>query len=288
MRRKVVAVWVGLLIMISSIAILVEIAERVEAPYIPHDPFRIDNDAEFVSMAGSEGWAGNGLPGSPYIIEGYDINGSGYGYCIYIGNTTVHFEVKDSYLHEANGHVVSTYVKNSGILMYYVQNGTISNNTISNNVYGIYLYSSDGNTIVNNIASRNSEIGLTFTYSSSNAIGNNTSTKNFLGMTLHTSHSNKIANNTVSSNNGWGIHVYSSINNKTTQSPRITILVSLSILQVAILSETTLPRTTELVLALVAPPVATKLQTTLPPQTLMMASTSVPPITIFLQTTQYL
>ena len=31
---------------------------NVKAPYIPHDPFRINSDSEFSSMAGSEGWSG--------------------------------------------------------------------------------------------------------------------------------------------------------------------------------------------------------------------------------------
>ncbi len=64
---------------------------NVKAQYVPHDPIRINSNAEFASMAGFEGWAGDGSPENPYIIEGYDINGSGYGYCIYIGNTTMFF-----------------------------------------------------------------------------------------------------------------------------------------------------------------------------------------------------
>ena len=50
---------------------------NVEAGYIPHAPLRINNNTEFSSMAGLEGWIGDGSPGNPYIIEGYDINGSG-------------------------------------------------------------------------------------------------------------------------------------------------------------------------------------------------------------------
>ncbi len=56
--------------------------EYVKAPYIPHNPIRINSNAEFASLAGIEGWLGDGSPGNPYIIEGYDITGSGYGYCI--------------------------------------------------------------------------------------------------------------------------------------------------------------------------------------------------------------
>ena len=99
---SVLTVWILVSSMFIGLITFSDI-ENVKAPYIPHDPFRINSDAEFVTMAGIEGWPGNGLPGNPYIIEGYDINGSGYTYCIYIGNTTVYFEVRDCYLHEASG-----------------------------------------------------------------------------------------------------------------------------------------------------------------------------------------
>jgi parallel beta-helix repeat protein len=137
--------------------------ENVQAPYISHDPIRINSNGEFASMAGLEGWTGDGSPGNPYIIEGYDINGSGYGYCIYIGNTTVHFEVKDSYLHEASGIWSFPYYPDSGIMLYKIQNGTIINNNISlNNRHGIHLYYANNNIIVNNNASSNNRDGTSF------------------------------------------------------------------------------------------------------------------------------
>jgi parallel beta-helix repeat protein len=200
-------------IMVSSVFVgLITFSdiENVQAPYTPHSPIRINSNAEFTSMAGLEGWAGGGSYGNPFIIESYDINGSGSGSCIYIGNTTVYFVVRDCYLHEASGVLKPPYFTNAGLTLYNVQNGTISNNNASNNLYGIYLHSSDGNTVTNNTASLNSVYGVVLASSNSNVIENNTSTKNFLGMSLHTSHSNKVANNTVSSNNGWGIHLYSS------------------------------------------------------------------------------
>jgi parallel beta-helix repeat protein len=240
MRRKVAAVWVSLLIMVSSVVILVEIADRVEAPYIPHDPFRINSNAEFASMAGSEGWLGDGSPGNPYIIEGYDINGSGYGYCIYIGNTTVHFKIKDSYLHEAIGGGNYPYYADSGIILYNVRNSIIANNnaslnydygifldssnnnTITNNVAysnngnGIYLDSSDFNTITNNNASLGGSYGIELLSSHNNTITNNNASNNYYGILLYFSSNNTIINNTVSSNNIWGIYLYSSSSNTIT------------------------------------------------------------------------
>jgi parallel beta-helix repeat protein len=186
---------------------------KVEAPYIPHNPIRINNNTEFASMAGLEGWTGNGLPGNPYIIEGYDINGSGYGYCIYIGNTTVYFWVKDSYLHEANGIGSDPYFPDSGIILYNVQNGNIANNTVVlNNFYGIHLYSSSNNTIANNNASNNDR-GIYLLFSNNSTIVNNNITKNDIGIHIYYSYNNTIANNTAFLNKDDVIHLRFSNNN---------------------------------------------------------------------------
>jgi parallel beta-helix repeat protein len=238
MRRKVVAVWVSLLIMVSSIVILVEIAERVEAPYIPHDPFRINSNAEFASIAVIEGWGGDGSPGNPYIIEGYDINGSGYGYCIYIGNTTYYFEVRDCYLHEANGVGSLPFFPDSGIMLYNVQYCTIFNNTVSScnldgvfilyssnniiinnnvsssNYYGIHIYNSESNTITNNTASSSNSVGIALYASLRNTVANNTASSNILGgIGLSSSSNNTISNNTASSNNDFGFSLWKSNSN---------------------------------------------------------------------------
>jgi len=42
------------------------------------EPIKIDNEREFLSMASSEGWSGDGSIFHPYIISGYVIDGSGY------------------------------------------------------------------------------------------------------------------------------------------------------------------------------------------------------------------
>ncbi|MBI5000746.1 MAG: right-handed parallel beta-helix repeat-containing protein [Euryarchaeota archaeon] len=164
-------------------------------------PFRINSDAEFASMATSEGWAGDGTQGNPYIIENYDIDGTGFGYCIYVGNTTDYFVVRNCYLHHASGNS-GTYYWNSGIVFYNVQNGIIANNTASsNNDLGIYLYSSSSNIIANNTASSNNYYGILLESSTSNTIVNNTaSSNNDLGIYLYSSSSNTITNNTASNN----------------------------------------------------------------------------------------
>ena len=76
-----------------------------------------DSNADFDTEHGVI--AGSGTQADPWIIEGWDINANDLGYCIYIGNTTEYFVVRDCYLHHAVGAVVDAsfvYVTNSGLI----------------------------------------------------------------------------------------------------------------------------------------------------------------------------
>ena len=123
-----------------------------------YGPIRINNNTDFANHATSEGWGGNGTEADPYIIENYNINGTGYGYCIYIGNTTDYFVVRNCSLHDASGNS-GTYYWDSALVMYNVTNGAAVNNTASNNGHGISLYKSGNNNITNNRMYNNS-LGL--------------------------------------------------------------------------------------------------------------------------------
>ncbi|MBI5000070.1 MAG: right-handed parallel beta-helix repeat-containing protein [Euryarchaeota archaeon] len=224
MLGKWAAVSVGLVVLLSAMVVgswqTNGTASRPAVPlnYTAHAPIRINSDAEFATKAASEGWNGSGAQGDPYIIESYDINGTSYGYCIYIGNTTDYFVVSNSYLHEASGVSSYPYYCEAGLILYNVQNGTIANNNASsNNGYGIFLnFYSNYNTIVNNTASSNNGYGGIFLnfVSNYNTIANNTaSSNNGWGIFLDSSSSNAVANNTASSNNLGGIFIsYSSSN----------------------------------------------------------------------------
>ncbi|MBI5001693.1 MAG: right-handed parallel beta-helix repeat-containing protein [Euryarchaeota archaeon] len=168
---------------------------QVMAGTTPQAPIRINSNADFDAVHGVTG--GNGTQGNPWIIENWDINGSGYGYGIYIGNTTDYFVVRNNYLHEASGIGSWPYYSDSGLILYRVQNGSIVNNTASpNNTYGIVFVSSSGNIIANNIASYNSR-GIHLATSNSNIVSNNIASYNTRGITLASSRSNIITDNTM-------------------------------------------------------------------------------------------
>lgn len=165
--------------------------------YIPHAPIRIDGDGDFPSVA----TGGDGTEGNPWIIEGWDINGTGVGYSIYVGNTTEHFKVRDCYLHEASGVNSWPYYTDTGITLYIVQNGTLIDNDCSFNYNsGVYLYLSSWNTVNNNTISDNEYIGsgngIHLRNSDNNEIINNYIIQNqYSGIYLHTSSYNLIDNN---------------------------------------------------------------------------------------------
>jgi|GEM_PF-2307197 len=126
--------------------------ESIRDDYTPRDPIWIRDDVEFHEKAKENDWPGTGEQQDPYIIEGYEIDSEGIGTGIFISQTSVHFELKNNYIHSAE-----TY----GIAFEYVENGIISDNILSNNGFdfkpwesgvrgGIWLGNSRGVHLSNN------------------------------------------------------------------------------------------------------------------------------------------
>jgi parallel beta-helix repeat protein len=105
---------------------------------------------------------------------------------------------------------------NYGIYLYSSNNNTITGNTCNNSTHGIRLDSSSDNTVTGNTCNNNS-YGI-YLYSSSN---NNTVTSNACnnndnyGIYLYSSSNNTVTGNTCNNNNKNGIYLYSSSNNNT-------------------------------------------------------------------------
>ncbi|MCK5038515.1 MAG: right-handed parallel beta-helix repeat-containing protein, partial [Thermoplasmata archaeon] len=179
-------------------------------PYIPRLPIRINSNADFDPAHGVTN--GSGTPLDPWIIEGWDIDGTGYGYCIYIGNTTEHFVVRDCYLHEANGVGTTNwpFFSDIALTLYNSINGVIDNNTAQNNDYrGIYLYQdSCGNIIKNNTVSSNIQMGIMLSADcNDNQILGNEITLNEYGIYMNMCENNTIDNNTATDNSENGIQI---------------------------------------------------------------------------------
>ncbi|KXB07341.1 hypothetical protein AKJ51_01575 [candidate division MSBL1 archaeon SCGC-AAA382A20] len=222
--RKIVSLWLAVLMIASVMLPLCTNAsgykneeDSLAQPsppnptYTIHSPTRIDSNADFSTYADS----GSGTSGDPWVFDNWEIDGTGVGYCLYIGNTTDHFIVNNSYFHDASGNLGGTYWKNTGLFLYNVENGTSNNNTASYCERGICInQNSKNNTVSNNTTPSNNFIGIAILFSDDINIFGNTASSNNYGIYLGgNSENNVIANNNASSNTDYGIFNHNSDNN---------------------------------------------------------------------------
>ncbi|MEM4308637.1 MAG: NosD domain-containing protein [Thermoplasmata archaeon] len=198
--------------------ILTVSCNSVAEKFTVRTPIRINGDNGFTTTNGVV--AGNGSETNPYIIEGWEIDGSGYGFGIYIGNTTAYFIIRNCYLHHASGNS-GDFTKNSGIFLYNVINGKIESNTISSNGIGIYAVFSSGCTITGNTIIQCTDTGLQIYLTDTFTVSANTISNNPCGVLLDASTGCTLTGNTFS-NDGvvirgesleyWNSHTISTTN----------------------------------------------------------------------------
>ncbi len=219
MRRFVIA-WLSIMLVFSSIVILIEPDDTITegkvvvengVTYTTHAPIRINSNADFDAAHGVTG--GSGTQTNPWIIEGWDINGAGFGCSLFIGNTTEFFIVRNCNLHNASGNSAYGYW-NTGLIFDKTQNFTIENNELSNNVWGIYiddlLYPS---TITNNRIFDCNMDSIQIEDSANLTISDNILYNNEGGITLVDSNHNLIKDNTMEDLEDGIIFISSSYNN---------------------------------------------------------------------------
>ena len=218
--------WIGILVVIlfaggelipfrMSGNAIGEESKAIKPMYTIHEPCRINSDSDFSLSSCVTG--GNGTQNNPYRIEGWDINGTERGYALFIGNTTLFFIVQNSYFHDILTYKNNFY--NTGIELYHVSNGIISNNLLlNNNPGGIKLDRSNNISVINNNASNNHNYGICLTSANDNVIYNNTISSNRgAGISFNfyklLSERNLVINNVVYNNSWTGINVAFASNN---------------------------------------------------------------------------
>ena len=208
----------GLLIIVSfslvvSIFASAGIIGEVQADgptYTTHSAIHINNNADLAALRTSNGSTGSGTNANPYVINGYDITGTG-GTCIYIGNTTGYLVISDCRLHG----------NNAGIELVGASDVTVSNNICSgNSAYGIHTSVASHNVIEKNTLTGAGKDDMFFQDSNNNIIQNNTSTgSGHCSNWLSNSNNNTFSNNTsTGSFSGCGLQVQSSDYNTVTNS----------------------------------------------------------------------
>ncbi len=138
-----------------------------------HSPIRINNNNDFYEIARDENWSGDGTSAHPFYIDMYKINAMSKSSGIYIGNTTVYFDIRNCIIENTSNNEYG----DSGIQLYNVENGVIENNTMSNNQnpgVGIDVSNSKKINVLNNIVQNYEGFGVQIYDSSNVLIGHNT------------------------------------------------------------------------------------------------------------------
>jgi hypothetical protein len=118
-----------------------------EWDHIPRSPIWTVGNDNFTLDKGVT--SGSGTPDDPYVIEGWDIDGSVGRYCINVWSATVHFVVRNNLLHGIRDRTTGAQIIGS-------TNGTIQDNVIGSHRRGVFIdeYCTgirvDGNAFIDN------------------------------------------------------------------------------------------------------------------------------------------
>jgi len=178
--------------------------------YTIHDPIRINGDGDFTAPNGVSNPGAQGTFADPFIIQDFEIDGTGFGFGIYIGNTTKYFVIRNCLLHNASGFPSEPYLQDSGIFFYNVDNGMIDDCTSKdNNQFGINLYNSDNNDIDTARSWNNTKYGIYLKNSNRNNVTNATIYNNpDKGIYLNSCNDNEFSNS-VFVDNKYGMYITS-------------------------------------------------------------------------------
>jgi parallel beta-helix repeat protein len=182
---------------LQSTVVEIEQNRGAQFAYIPHNPIYIDQNSDFPFYA----TAGDGSSGNPWVIENLEINSNNTDTpCIYIRDTTDYFVIRNCNL---TGASVSP---GAGVSLYNVWYGEISNNTITNNRFGIFLDSTLRINMINNTCNNNYYGIYLYDNSWYNDMINNTCNSNYAGIFIESyCRLNTITEATCNGNTFFGI-----------------------------------------------------------------------------------
>ena len=158
---------------------------------------------DWVTINTTYDWCnGAGTWSDPYVIENITVDGLNINNCIEIRNSNVYFIIRNCTLFNAKSNGAGIYLDNTN-------NGYINNNNCSYNAqYGIYMLSSDNNTVTYNNMTSNGQsnpsygAGISLKDSNTNNISLNNVSKNYgildgAGIVIKDSINNTVSNNTA-------------------------------------------------------------------------------------------
>jgi len=170
-----------------------------------HAPIRITSNAEFDAANGVTG--GSGIPTDPYVIEGWEFNGS-FQNSIEIRDTDAYFVIRDIYVHHG-------FPFDSAIYFWNVTNGNVETSRVSENRGdAVYVRKSANIVVRGNDIYQNSGDGVTvyqcFGSSTNVVVEMNDLSNNSYNLDLAYSDGVTVSHNNMSNSNG--VHAIESTN----------------------------------------------------------------------------
>jgi len=163
-------------------------------------PYTIHINGNWSDTESTYDWCtGSGTWYDPYLIENVAIDAQNSGSCIFIENTDDYFIIHNCTVinGEASG-------GSAGIKLINVSNGTITQNSMTENYIGIYLTSGENISIIDNDIIDNPGQGIILFHSSENFVLNNNQTgSHYYGLFINAdSNNNTVRGNTFQKNTG--------------------------------------------------------------------------------------
>lgn len=217
MFRRIVASWVCLAIVFSSVLIIIEIAPTVSADWIYVDD---SGGADYTTIQEAIDAASDG--DTVYVYSGTYYENVEIDITLNITGEDMNTTFIDGGGEVFAVRITADWVNITGFTMNNSDSGIriesnnnfIQNNNISHNEYGLFLETSALNTISRNKVRDNNLQGIYITVSSNdNLIRDNFISNNSHGIDIESSNNNIISDNFVSLNDNYGITLSTSTNN---------------------------------------------------------------------------
>ncbi len=166
------------------------------SPAMTDDPIYIVGNAGWVEFRNAGNCTGSGIDGNPFIIRDKMINGSGAFPCIYIKDSTAHFQIENCTVINA---APST---SAGIFLHNASNGKVLNSNITLNPVGVLIYMNATNLTVslNNITGNDYGVVIAINCTKNGVYTNNLTFNQYGIMIQDQSYDNTIQGNNVSFN----------------------------------------------------------------------------------------
>ncbi|MHA2362939.1 MAG: right-handed parallel beta-helix repeat-containing protein [Candidatus Hodarchaeales archaeon] len=181
---------------------------KLAVSYSERGPIVIDGNTDFNDTAFANSWPGNGTAGNPFIIDSYNITGTGIENLIDIRNTDYHYRLTNLLL--VNGY--------NGTILENVTNGEIHSIWSHNHTqFGMMLNNSRDVAITNVTGFNNGENALILQFSSNITITEMVAYNNgagvHSGIAFVNSHSSSVSNSMSYENGNDGIVLWKSNHN---------------------------------------------------------------------------